>query len=58
MSHETQNELLKLMSVSVLRKIASDLQATEFFSIMMDECTDIANREQVWFIFACMHDSK
>ena len=30
MSHEVQNELIKLMALSVLRKIAGDLQATEF----------------------------
>ena len=35
------------MAMHVLRKIASDLQATEFYTIMMDECTDAANLEQV-----------
>ena len=44
---ETQNEVLKIMAMNVLRKIAGDLQATEFFAIMMDECTDAANQEQV-----------
>ena len=47
MSHEVQNELIKLMALSVLRKIAGDLQATEFISVMIDECTDIQNKEQV-----------
>ena len=42
MCHDNQNELLKLMSMGILRRIASNLQATEFFTIMMDECTDIA----------------
>ncbi len=48
MSHETQNELLKLMSVNILRKISSNLKSTEFCTIMMDECTDVGNREQVY----------
>ena len=47
MSHEVQNELIRLMALSVLRKIAGDLQATEFISVMIDECTDIQNKEQV-----------
>lgn len=46
-SHEVQNELIKLMALSVLRKIAGDLQATEFISVMIDECTDVQNKEQV-----------
>ena len=35
------------MAMAVLRKIAGDLQSTEFISIMTDECTDVANHEQV-----------
>ena len=41
------NEVIKLMAFSVLQKIAGDLQATEFISVMIDECTDIQNKEQV-----------
>ena len=47
MSHESQNEMLKIMAMNVLRKIASDLQTADFYSIMMDECTAISNKEQV-----------
>ena len=47
MSHEVQNELIKLMALSVLQKISGDLQETEFISVMVDECTDIQNKEQV-----------
>lgn len=35
------------MAMAVLRKIAGDLQSTEFISIMIDECTDVASHEQV-----------
>ena len=48
-SHDTQNEILKLMALSVLREIAVSLQRTELYTIMADECTDIGNREQVTF---------
>ena len=47
MCHESQNEMLKIMAMNVLRKVASDLQAANFYSIMMDECKDISNKEQV-----------
>lgn len=39
--------MLKLMSLNTLRKIVCDLQATEFVTIMLDECADISNKEQV-----------
>ena len=48
-SHDTQNEILKLMALSVLREIAVSLQRTELYTIMVDECADIGNREQVTF---------
>lgn len=47
MSHEVQNELIKLMAHHVQRKIAANLQLTEFISVMIDECTDVNNQEQV-----------
>ena len=46
-SHDIQNEMLKLMALSILRKIAVNLRTTEFYTIMVDECTDISNHEQV-----------
>ena len=48
-SHDTQNEILKFMALSVLREIAVNLQRTELYTIMVDECADIGNREQVTF---------
>ena len=48
-SHDIQNEILKLMALSVLREIAVNLQHTELYTIMADECTDIGNHEQVTF---------
>lgn len=46
-SHEVQNELIKVMALRVLREIASCLQSTEFYCVMIDECTDVSNQEQV-----------
>ena len=39
-SPEIQNEMLKLMSLELLRGIAHNLHSAEMFSIMADECTD------------------
>ena len=47
MSHEVQNELIKLMALHVQQKIAANLQSTEFISVMIDECIDVNNQEQV-----------
>ena len=42
-----QNELIKLMAHHVQRKIAANLQSTEFISVMIDEWIDVNNQEQV-----------
>ena len=42
------------MSVNILRQIARNLQTTEFLTIMMDECTDISNEEQVSIIHSLL----
>jgi hypothetical protein len=46
-SPEMQNELIKTMALQVLRKIVVSISATPFFTIMIDETTDVANKEQV-----------
>ena len=43
-----QNELLKVMALSVLRSIADTIRHADFFTIMVDECADISNQEQVY----------
>lgn len=42
-----QNEMVKVMGLSVLRSISSNLQNTSFYTVMVDETTDVANTEQV-----------
>ncbi len=44
---DSQNEMLKIMGNNILRSVASKIQSTEFVSVMMDECTDSRNKEQV-----------
>ncbi len=51
LSPEIQNEMLQVMSMSILRSIASSLHSTDAFSIMADECTDISNHEQLAICF-------
>ena len=34
------------MALHILRQISSDIAKNGFFSIMADECTDVANNEQ------------
>ena len=43
---DIQNECLQLMALNVLRQINHSIFNNGFFTIMADECTDVANREQ------------
>ena len=47
LSHDNQNELLKIMTLIILRSISKNLQKTGFISVMMDECADVTNIKQV-----------
>ena len=61
LSPEIQNEMLQLMSLSILRSIAKNLQSSHAFTIMADECTDISNHEQLVICFRWVdsdHDLK
>ena len=46
-SHIIQNEILKAMYLNIIRKIASQIQESDLFCIMCDECCDVSNREQL-----------
>ena len=48
-SHEIQNDTIKLMAMNVLKRITSFLQTSLFVALMMDETTDISNKELVTF---------
>lgn len=49
-SNTIQNEILKIAALHVLRKIVCNLQMSPFLTIMIDETTDISNREQVTIV--------
>jgi hypothetical protein len=44
---DIQNEILKIMALSVLRKVIDSIHSAHFLSIMIDETTDVSNKEQV-----------
>ena len=47
LSHDNEKELLKIMAINILHSISKYLQETEFITVMMYECADITNKEQV-----------
>ena len=55
-SADIQNELLKVMGLQVLRNIATSLHSAEFYSIMVDETTDVSNKEQAVLCFRWVSD--
>ena len=55
-SADIQNELLKVMGLQVLRDIGAALHNAEFYSLMVDETTDISNKEQAVLCFRWVHD--
>ena len=42
------------MALRVQRGIVSRLHTSQFFTIMVDECTDVTNKEQVGFSYMFM----
>lgn len=46
-SPDIQNEILKTMGLQISRKLAADIQASLFITIMVNETTDVSNSEQV-----------
>lgn len=50
-SHDLCNEMLTLMSNSVLKQLISDIQSASYFSLINDETADISVQEQLSFCF-------
>ena len=42
-----QNEIMQVMALGILRKVANGVRDNGFFTIMVDEATDKSNRDQV-----------
>lgn len=51
-----QNELLSLLSLRIVRGITDDIQKAKFFTIMIDECTDVSNHEQLVLCLRWVHE--
>ena len=55
MSPSIQNECLKLTGLNILRMVGKNVQDDAVcFSIMADECTDIANNKQFTICLRCV----
>lgn len=50
-SPEVQNELLSIMGQSIQRKLAKDIRDAPFFTIMVDEASDVTSKEQAAICF-------
>ncbi|CAF1669070.1 unnamed protein product [Rotaria magnacalcarata] len=54
--HKIQNELVELMSKQVTNHMVKEIQQAKYFSIMMDETTDISKLEQVSLVIRYTDD--
>lgn len=50
------DELMCLMAEKVKRKIASELQHAQYFSLITDSTPDMSHTDQLTFIFRCVSD--
>ena len=53
-SPDIQNEIVKVMGIKLLRILSCDLQHSPFLAIMVDEMTDISNKEQATVVIRCV----
>ena len=56
-SPEIQYECLQLMALHILRNISFSISASGFYTILADECTDVANKEQFVVCIRWVDDS-
>ena len=47
---DSQNEFLKIMSLSILREIASNIQNGIYYTIVADEVTDASSDERLYCV--------
>ena len=55
-SPEIQNEMMKIMSLKILREIAAEIQSASFFTLMADEATDVRNCSQLVVVIRWVSD--
>ena len=56
-SHDIQNEILRIMANSILRDIANSVRNNKHFTVMIDETSDISNKEQCVIVIRWVDDS-
>jgi len=47
LSHDIQNEILQLMSHSIIRTVIANIQRAQYFAVIADESTDISSKNQL-----------
>ena len=55
--HESQNEILKIMALAVLRQLVKMIQSADFWTLMSDETTDITAKEQAVILIRYVTDN-
>ena len=53
MSPKIQNEIISLAGLEVRQRILENVRAARWFSLMADECTDVATHEQMAICVRC-----
>lgn len=56
-SHDILNEIISLLSDSVLRIVIQEIKKCDYYSIMVDETCDISVHEQVTFCIRTVHEN-
>lgn len=56
LSKDIQNEILGLMAKHILQEISLIIQKSTFYSLMADETTDAANKEQLVIVYRWIDD--
>ncbi|CAF1440606.1 unnamed protein product [Adineta ricciae] len=54
--HKIQNELLISIQENITEQIVSDIKKSKYFSVMIDETTDISNHQQVSLVIRYVDD--
>ena len=49
--------MFSILSLQVIREIASQIQSAPYFTMMIDEAMDIANIEQVELVIRSVNDN-
>ena len=53
---ESQDEMLQIMALSILRDLVHRIKSSVFYSIMTDETADASNREQIVIVIRHVSD--